>query len=96
MKTPTIIVRLIGIYLLTNSVITLIQIGRMASMQQAMPAMLTSNIPQNPMLGDMQIYAWIGIIVGLVATVIAGVLARLLTFDSEEPKKNPSLRDQLL
>jgi hypothetical protein len=86
MKTPTIIVRLIGIYLLTNSIITLIQVGRMASMQQA----------QNPMLGDMQIYAWIGIIVGLVATAIAGVLARLLTFDSEEPKKNPSLRDQLL
>jgi len=96
MKTPTIIVRLIGLYLLANSIITLIQIGRMATMQQTMQGGPNPTLTQNPMLDDMRIYAWIGIIVGLVAIAIAGPLTRLLTFDSEQPNKNPSLRDQLL
>jgi hypothetical protein len=35
MKTPTLIVRLIGIYLLATSIIGLVQIGRQASMQES-------------------------------------------------------------
>jgi hypothetical protein len=100
MKTPTILVRLIGIYLLTTSTITLIQIGRMTTMQQAMqpkiPGIPSVNIPQNPMLDDMQIYGWIGIVVGLVAVAAAGFLARLLTFDADSRGGSDDFSDRLL
>jgi translation initiation factor 6 (eIF-6) len=113
MKTPTIIVRLIGIYLLTTSTIGLIQISRQEAVQEAMQQQIQQTIRQqtaglphvqmqstqmseNPLIGEIQIYSWIGIVVGLTAIAAAGFLARLLTFDAEPKKNNPSLRDQLL
>jgi len=58
--------------------------------------MPSTQLPGNPMIGDIRVYSWIGIVVGLTATAAAGFLARLLTFDAEPKKNNPSLRDQLL
>jgi hypothetical protein len=98
MKTPTLIVRLIGLYLLATSIFGLVEIGRQESMQIAMqqqmretirkqtfpflPSQEVPSIPENPMIGDMQVYLWIEIVIGLAASARAGFLARLLTFDS--------------
>jgi hypothetical protein len=91
MQTPTIIVRLIGIYMLTASIMALVQIGRFTT---AMPVMPGVNVQQNQMIGDFQIYAWIGIVIGLAATAFAGILARLLTFDAGPRRGHDDLSDR--
>lgn len=96
MKTPTLIVRLGGLYLLTTATIALIQIGKMHAMQVTIPGLPSVHIPQNPVLDDMRIYMWLAVVVGLVATLFAGFLARLLTFDAEQPGRAVDLTDRML
>jgi hypothetical protein len=83
-----------------NSIITLIQVGRLTSMQHAMQreifTMPGATMPQNAVLGDMQIYAWVGIVVGLTAIAAAGFLARLLTFDADYRGASEDFTDRLL
>lgn len=75
MKTPTLIVRLVGIYLVVQSSMTLLQV-------QKMKALGGIGSAQNQIVGDIWIYAIAGLVVGLAATAFAGIIARLLTFDS--------------
>jgi hypothetical protein len=91
-KTPTLIVRLVGLYLVTSSAIALVQIQKMESM----PGMMGMPANVNPMLGSMQFFAGLGLLVGVGATWFAGPLARLLTFDSEPGKNSRDISDQLL
>ena len=93
MKTPTIIVRLIGIYMLTTSIMALVQLGRFTT---AMPMLPGVNVQQNQMIGDFQIYAWIGIVIGLAATTFAGFLAKLLTFDADSRVGHDDLSGRFL
>ena len=81
MKTPTLIVRLVGLYLLAGCSVLLFQIHKLQA--QSVP-----NASQNDALANSSLYAWLGLVAGVVATLFAGPLARLLTFDSE-PKKKP-------
>lgn len=76
MKTPTLIVRLVGLYLVAQSGIALLQVQKMGTLAAGM------GMRQNPVPGDIQAYAVIGLLVGLAATAFAGPLARMLTFDS--------------
>ncbi len=90
MKTPTLIVRLIGLYLLMTCSFALFQI-------QKAPAMVPGfQAKQNQMVGDFQLYAWLGLLVGLGATIFAGPLARVLTFDSEPKGKTADSTDRFL
>ncbi len=82
MKTPTLIVRLVGLYLLTTCGIGLHQIGKM----QGIVAMAGGR--QGQSLGDFGLYLWGGVIAGAIATLFAGRVACLLTFDSEPSQKS--------
>ncbi len=90
MKTPTLIVRILGLYLLTTCSIGLLQMHRIQT--------LAPNVPtqQANVFGDLQIYLSLGLLVGLAATRFAGPLARVLTFDSERKEKNVDFTDVLL
>ncbi|MGA2445210.1 MAG: hypothetical protein ABSG50_07270 [Opitutaceae bacterium] len=89
MKTPTLIVRLVGLYLLATCPVALFQI-------QKVHALAGASTLQDNLVGVFQFYAWLGLVVGLAATLFAGPLARLLTFDSEPRDKSADLSDQLL
>lgn len=90
MKTPTLIVRLVGLYLLTTCSISLLQLNK----AQAIAGQFGG--PPNQMIADFSIYLWIGVIVGVGATIFSGPLARLLTFDSEPGDKSLDLSEQFL
>jgi hypothetical protein len=90
MKTPTLIVRLVGLYLLTTCSIGLLQLNK----AQAMVGSLGGS--KNQMIADFGIYLWIGLIIGLSATFFAGPLARILTFDSDPSEQSHDLSDQFL
>lgn len=93
MKTPTLIVRLVALYVLVRSALGLIEISRV---ETSVPSQATM-AQNNPLLGDMKIECWIGCAIGLLAVLFAGALARWLTFDAEPAvKKAPTLRDELM
>lgn len=76
MKTPTLIVRLIGLYLIVQNTVTLIQAQKINAMAGGMAPM------QQQIVGDIRIYAIAGLLVGFAAAIKAGGLARFLTFDA--------------
>ena len=90
MKTPTLIVRLLGLYLLTTCSIGLLQFHKVRVIADQLGG------AQNQMIADISIYLWLGLIVGLGATIFAGPLARLLTFDSEPSGRSHDFSDQFL
>ena len=90
MKTPTLIVRLVGLYVLATSSIGLLQLHKVQAM--AGPFGATAN----PMMTDISVYLWLGLIVGLGATIFAGLLARVLTFDSDPGEKSLDFSDRFL
>ena len=90
MKTPTIIVRLGGLYLLTTCGVGLLQLNKAQQMVTYLGAVL------NPIPSDVQIYLWSGLVVGLAATAFAGPLARVLTFDAEPREPSVDLSERLL
>jgi hypothetical protein len=90
MKTPTLIVRLIGLYLLTTCSIGLLQLNKAQAM------VLQTGGSQNKMIADFGIYLWVGLLIGLGATIFAGPLARILTFDSDPSEESLDLSDQFL
>ena len=90
MKTPTLIVRLVGLYMVTTSTVGLLQLQKARAMAGHMGG------SQNQVLGDMQLYLWFGFLIGLGATVFAGRLAHILTLDSEPQRQRQELSDQLL
>jgi hypothetical protein len=92
MKTPTLIVRLVGLYLLASCAIGIMQIGQVESL--AGPVGVSTQ--QQSIVSHMQIYCGFGLIIGLIATAFAGPLARMLTFDSEPRENGSNLADQLL
>jgi hypothetical protein len=92
MKTPTLIVRLLGLYLILACGIGLIQIGRVHSLSG--PIGIAAQ--QQTVISNLQTYAIIGLLVGIAATAFAGPLARLLTFDSEPKAERTEIADQLL
>lgn len=90
MKTPTIIVRLGGLYLLITCGVGLIQLHK----AQLMSTQFGLN--KNQIASDMQLYLGIGLLVGLAVTTYAGPLARILTFDSEPRERLQDLSERLL
>ena len=76
MTTPTLIVRLIGLYLLVYCSMNLIEISQ-ASTQFAR---MGSSIPG---VGTIQTYDVLGLLVSVAAVRFAGPIARVLTFDCE-------------
>ncbi len=77
MKTPTLIVRLVGLYLLAQNTVALLQVQKLREMGGGMGGM---GLQQNIMVGDIQLYAIIGLLLGLAATAFAGPLARAADF----------------
>ena len=75
MKTPTLIVRLIGLYMILQNTGTLIQTHKINTMGEI-------GLAQQQIVGDIWIYAVVGLLIGLAATIMAGRLARVLTFDA--------------
>jgi len=75
MKTPTLIVRLVGLYLIVQNSITLIQAQRINTMGDM-------GLTQQQIVGDIRIYAVVGLLAGLATALFAGLLARILTFDA--------------
>lgn len=90
MQTPTLIVRLGGLYLLASCSIGLIQLQK----AQAFAAQFGAR--QNQMGGDISVYLWMGLVIGLVATAFAGPLARILTFDAAVREPSVDLSERLL
>ena len=88
MKTPTLIVRLVGLYLLITCSINLVQI------HQAYSILASSSFGSQPTLigTNSQVYSIFGLIVGAALTWLAGPTARLLTFDAEPDKMDLSER----
>lgn len=76
MTTPTLIVRLIGLYLVIQNTFALIQVQKMHAMAGGFAA------AQQQITGDLRIYAVGALLIGLAATVKAGRLAQMLTFDA--------------
>jgi hypothetical protein len=78
MKTPTLIVRLVGLLLLAYCANLLLGIrqAEQATMGLSLPPM------QQQMFTQLRINAWFGVVVGTGAVLFAGRLARLLTMDS--------------
>ena len=76
MKTPTLILRLIGLYLLTKCSFVLLHLKK----AQAMAGPFGGS--SGPMVEELNFYLWIGLVLGMGATLFAGPLARLLTFDA--------------
>lgn len=64
MKTPTPIVRLVGLHLLTTCSVGLLQLNQ----AQAMVGKFGGT--RNQMRADFSIYLWLGVIVGLGATIL--------------------------
>ena len=89
MKTPTLIVRLVGLFLLVNNAITLVQIR---SIQSLGPIGTT----QQATIGNFQTYAILGLLSGVVGTLFAGPLARLLTFDAKPRATQTEITERLL
>jgi len=85
MKTPTLIVRLLGIYLIYSEIFTLWQLGHVAKVPPG---------TEDPAL-FFRIYVLAGLFVGVISVVFAGRLARLLTFDAEciQGSANQSIDD---
>jgi hypothetical protein len=77
MKTPTLIMRIAGIYLLVICSFTLIQINASVPSDARM-----GGLAAMPVISYLQFYAYVGLVAGLLATCCAGRLARILTFDS--------------
>ena len=85
MKTPTLMVSLVGLYLLGHGAITLLQLQKIGTMGAGM------GLQQNPVLSDVQFHAIIELFLGLGATVLAGRLALILTLDSGPDDKSADL-----
>ncbi len=79
MKTPTLIVRLAGLFLLAYCTNLLLGI------RQAEHATMGLSLPpvQQQMYSQLRINAWFGLVVGAAAVLFAGRAARLLTLDSD-------------
>ena len=76
MKTSTLILRLIGLYLLTKCSLGLLHLKK----AQAMVGPFGGS--SGPMVEELRLYLWLGLVLVMGATLFAGPLARLLTFDS--------------
>jgi hypothetical protein len=92
MKTPTLIVRLVGLYLLAVCSQALIQIYNLG----AMVPRGAMNVNQQAMIGNQQVYALVGLVAGIFATLFAGLLARILTFDSEPSQAAGDFTDRMV
>lgn len=75
MKTPTLLIRLIGLYLLLQNTAALIQAQKLNTITR------NAGLPLQ-VAGNVQLYAIVGLLVGLGATLFAGAIARILTFDA--------------
>ncbi len=79
MRTPTLIVRLIGLYMIVKSLHGFMMVSEMKKIRLQMEAMVGSAIPQpspNVLLLVLML------MVGILVAWHSGVLARLLTFDA--------------
>jgi hypothetical protein len=83
MKTPTLIVRLVGLYLLCYSSMIVVQVRQAQAMAGG------QNV--NGAMQSIYAFAVAGLILGGAGTLFAGPLARLLTFDSDGKKKELDL-----
>ena len=92
MKTPTLIVRLAGLYLLIGCSLNLMQIRQ----AQSLAGPNGIGVQQQSIMSNMQLSAVVGLIAGIAAALFAGPLARLLTFDSEPRKEELDLSDRFL
>ena len=79
MKTPTLIVRLVGMYLIVCSTMNLIQIHQ----ANVMATSGGFGADQQGVISNIQLYSVVGLVACLLATIFAGRLAKLLTLDSD-------------
>jgi NhaP-type Na+/H+ or K+/H+ antiporter len=79
MKTPTLIVRLAGIYLLVNAFFALFSLTQVP-------------VPDGSALGLFKYSCAFGACIGLVVTRYAGWFAKILTFDAEDAPESGSER----
>ena len=79
MKTPTLIVRLAGIYLLVNAFFALFSLTQVP-------------IPDGSALGVFKYSCAFGACLGLVVTRYAGWFAKILTFDAQDEPESGSDR----
>lgn len=92
MKICTLIVRLVGITLLVRSLIALIEVSNLRGNMQAMQtkfggaSLSMGGLDMSGQITRMHFYIILGIVAGLVCTVLAPHIARLLTFDAPEDK----------
>ena len=86
MKTPTLIVRLIGIYLLVTGVYSLYTISQI-------PAIASGAAANQIELAKYT--SAFSACIGLVAARYAGWFAKVLTFDSEPKSKNDDLSERV-
>jgi hypothetical protein len=93
MKTPTILVRLVGLYLLVQCAVGLVQI---AKFKATVGGFMMANSREWSTVAQMQWLLVVGLVVGIAATGWAGPLARLLTFDAEpRNRRSGTYRDFL-
>jgi len=79
MKTPILIVRLIGLYMIVKSVHGFMVLSELKRIRVQMEQMVGTSIPQaSPNL----LLLLLMLLVGILVAWHAGVLARLLTFDA--------------
>lgn len=88
MKTPILIVRLVGLYLIFSRAMTLAQIHQAYSLAGSD----SFGVQQESVVLNMQIYSILGLLVGIVATLFSGSVARLLTFNSKPKEDDLSQR----
>lgn len=89
MKTPTLIVRLLGLYLITSSA------GGIWVTRQVRGPELPA-FTANSSLQEFALIAWASLFVGIGVALFAGPLARVLTFDAEPKQRSVNFSDQLL
>ncbi|HVU18666.1 MAG TPA: hypothetical protein VHD32_17310 [Candidatus Didemnitutus sp.] len=76
METPTLIIRIAGLYLAYMSIIALVQIHQVHAMSVPVSS------PQASLIDNIGAQSILTLLIGLAAIVFAGRLARLLTFDA--------------
>jgi len=89
MKICTLIVRLVGLALVVRSITALIELSSLSGRMQAGfggASLRITGMDPSGQITRMYIYIAFGILAGLVCTVFAPWVARLLTFDAPEDK----------
>ncbi len=97
MQTPTLIVRLLGLYLTITGIQGLVTLYRMRHLAKSIDLNISVSIANHPLTHDALFWLIGSLLVGLFMTWRAGWLAHLLTFDADGARRSGlSFSDRLL